>query len=74
MPERTTAIYRKLPIKQEGSHPYGMKKPSRPPKGWLPGFCDPARIRTWDPQLRRLLLCPTELRDLCAKIKKKILL
>ncbi len=24
---------------------------------------DPARIRTWDPQLRRLLLYPTELLD-----------
>ncbi len=27
------------------------------------GFCDPGRIRTCDPQLRRLLLYPTELRD-----------
>ncbi len=26
-------------------------------------ICDPARIRTWDPQLRRLLLYPAELLD-----------
>ena len=27
------------------------------------GFCDPGRTRTCDPQLRRLLLYPAELRD-----------
>ena len=29
-------------------------------------FCDPEAIRTPDPQLRRLLLYPTELPDLCS--------
>jgi hypothetical protein len=29
---------------------------------------DRARIRTWDPQLRRLLLYPTELRDRFTKV------
>jgi hypothetical protein len=36
--------------------------------------CDPDRIRTCDPQLRRLLLYPTELPDLlrAAKLRKNL--
>ena len=37
---------------------FAIKKPR-----WLDVVCDSARIRTWDPQLRRLLLYPAELRN-----------
>ncbi len=37
-------------------------------------FCDPGATRTRDPQLRRLLLYPTELRDRCYKENKKYFL
>ena len=34
-------------------------------------FRDPVRIRTWDPQIRNLLLYPAELRDHLFQIRKK---
>ena len=42
----------------------------KPPDGGFVVLCDSGAIRTRDPQLRRLLLCPTELRNRVAKLTR----